>query len=94
MAKRIMWFLRRREDRRRRFREANIITMTIMLIILFLTCSYGGVENEESMKRPIINSSEGIYFSVRSTVKFHSTRLPSIILTWLKNIHPSQVKIR
>ena len=50
-------------------------------------------ENEESMKRPIISSSEGIYFSIRSTVKYHSTRLPSIILTWLQNIHPSQVKI-
>ena len=37
--------------------------MKILLIILLLiriTSSYGRTENEESMKRPIINSSEGI----------------------------------
>ncbi len=36
--------------------------------------------------------SDGIHVSIKTTVKYHKIRLPAIILTWLQNISPSQVK--
>lgn len=34
-----------------------------------------------------------IYFSVRTTLKYHAVRLPSIFLTWMQKVSPSQVCI-
>ena len=32
-----------------------------------------------------------IFISIKTTSKYHSTRLPSILFTWLQNVSPSQV---
>jgi hypothetical protein len=39
----------------------------------------------------ITPSSSGLYISVRTTSKYHSTRLPPIFLTWFQNVLPGQV---
>lgn len=36
-------------------------------------------------------SSAEIYVSIRTTLKYHSTRLPPILLTWIRKFSPSQV---
>lgn len=43
------------------------------------------------IRRNVIGSSEGIFVSIKTTVKYHNTRLPPILLTWLQNVFPSQV---
>jgi hypothetical protein len=39
----------------------------------------------------ITPSSSGLYISVKTTSKYHSTRLPPIFLTWFQNVLPEQV---
>ena len=34
-----------------------------------------------------------VYFSIRTTLKYHSVRLPAIFLTWMQKVSPSQVPI-
>ena len=43
------------------------------------------------VQRNVIQSSEGIFVSVKTAIKYHSTRLPPILFTWFQNIAPSQV---
>ena len=39
----------------------------------------------------VVNGSEDIFVSIKTTQKYHSTRLPPLLLTWLQTIHPHQV---
>lgn len=39
----------------------------------------------------IADSSEGIYVSVRTTPKYHRSRLPTILLSWMQTVSPAQV---
>ena len=39
----------------------------------------------------VVNGSEDIFVSIKTTQKYHDTRLPPILLTWLQTIHPWQV---
>ncbi len=49
--------------------------------------------SDQSSKENVITpESEGVYVSIKTTTKYHKTRLPSIILTWLQNLSPSQVR--
>jgi len=39
----------------------------------------------------VIVSDEEIFISIKTAEKYHSSRLPPILLTWLQNVLPSQV---
>lgn len=39
----------------------------------------------------VIKWSDRIFISVKTTSKYHSTRLPPILFTWLQNVLPDQV---
>lgn len=48
----------------------------------------------KKVQRNVIDSSEGLYVSIKTTLKYHSIRLPHILFTWLQNVFPSQVHER
>ena len=43
------------------------------------------------VQKNISSETKSIYFSVRTTVYNHNTRLPAVILTWMQTVLPSQV---
>lgn len=45
----------------------------------------------ERQERVVVSGSEGIFVSIKTTQKYHATRLPPILLTWLQTINPQQV---
>lgn len=45
----------------------------------------------KKVQRNVVDSSEGLYVSIKTTLKYHSIRLPHILFTWLQNVFPSQV---
>lgn len=47
--------------------------------------------NTVSNPDDVISQSEGIYFSIKTTQKYHSTRLSILILTWMQTVLSAQV---
>lgn len=47
------------------------------------------ISNE--VQHNIISGSDRVFISIKTTSKYHSTRLPPILFTWLQNVIPSQV---
>ena len=44
-------------------------------------------------QRNVAQSSEDLFISLETTLKYHDTRLPPILFTWLQTINPSQANI-
>ena len=44
-------------------------------------------------KRVKIDDGEGIFVSIKTTEKYHRTRLPPLVLTWLQTLQPEQVGV-
>lgn len=42
-------------------------------------------------RKHVIAEAQGIYFSVKTTQRNHSVRLPILLLTWMQTVLPSQV---
>lgn len=42
-------------------------------------------------QQDVIQPSDGVFFTIKTTFKYHSTRLPPILYTWLQTVSPSQV---
>lgn len=40
-----------------------------------------------------VNGSEDIFVSIKTTKKYHGTRLPPLVLTWLQTLQPEQVSM-
>lgn len=45
----------------------------------------------EHQEREVVSGSEDIYVSIKTTQKYHTTRLPPVLFTWLQTINPQQV---
>ena len=45
------------------------------------------------VERVTVDGSQGIFVSIKTTKKYHKTRLPSLILTWLQTLQPEQVGV-
>ena len=44
-------------------------------------------------ERVTVDGSEGIFVSIKTTQKYHGTRLPPLVLTWLQTLRPEQVGV-
>ena len=44
-------------------------------------------------ERVVVNSSEDIFVSIKTTHKYHEIRLPPLVLTWLQAVSPEQVGV-
>jgi hypothetical protein len=44
-------------------------------------------------ERVKIDGGEGIFVSIKTTGKYHETRLPPLVLTWLQTLQPEQVGV-
>ena len=44
-------------------------------------------------ERLTVNRSKGILVSIKTTEKYHRTRLPPLVLTWLQTLQPEQVGV-
>ena len=49
--------------------------------------------NYHVTERVNIDGSEGIFVSIKTTEKYHGTRLPPLVLTWLQTLQPQQVGV-
>lgn len=48
---------------------------------------------ENHAERVKIDGGEGIFVSIKTTEKYHGTRLPQLVLTWLQTLQPEQVGV-
>ena len=55
---------------------------------------FSHTHSQEGGGREVTESSDGIFISIRTTLKYHYTRLPSVLLTWTQKLSPSQVVSR
>ena len=44
-------------------------------------------------ERITVDGSEGIFVSIKTTEKYHRTRLPPVVVTWLQTLQPEQVGV-
>ena len=45
-------------------------------------------------ERMVVNDSEYIFVSIKTTQKYHATRLPPVLLTWIQTVQPEQVSFQ
>ena len=48
---------------------------------------------EGGAERVAIDGSEDMFVSIKTTEKYHGTRLPPVVLTWLQTLQPKQVGV-
>ena len=44
-------------------------------------------------ERVAVDGSQGIFVSIKTTEKYHRTRLPPLVVTWLQTLQPEQVGV-
>ena len=44
-------------------------------------------------EKVVVSDSKDIFISIKSTQKYHETRLPPVLLTWIQTVEPEQVSM-